>query len=185
MSPTPRLTGRLTLNPMAHLDPVGTLLMILTGFGWAKPVEINARYYNDPKKGMAMTAAAGPVMNLILAFVAMLIYTIIYIIAYKTSFISIGVLSGVGSFLYLFASVNLMFMVFNIIPIPPLDGSRVAGLILPSETYFKLQRFERYSFILIIVLSLTGVFSAVIGSGVNLFMKLILNICDGLAKLVI
>ena len=82
--PTPRLTGRLTLNPLAHLDPIGTLLMIFTGFGWAKPVQINPGYYKKPKWGMALTALAGPISNFVLAFAAMLVYTIIHIINLKT-----------------------------------------------------------------------------------------------------
>ena len=81
--PTPRITGRLSLNPMAHLDPMGALLMVLTGFGWARPVQIDARYYKNPKWGMAITAAAGPLSNLVLAFLAMIIYTVIFILNIK------------------------------------------------------------------------------------------------------
>lgn len=182
--PTPRYTGRLTLNPLAHLDPIGALLMIFTGFGWAKPVQINPSYYKDPKKGMAITAAAGPLSNLLLAFAAMLLYTIILIISYKTG-LFMGALNNISYFAIMFASVNLCFMVFNIIPIPPLDGSRVLGLFLSTEMYFKLQRFERYSMILIIVLSLSGAFSAVIGTGVNIVMSGIVHVCNLLLNAVL
>lgn len=183
--PTPKYTGRLTLNPLAHLDPVGAILMMLTGFGWAKPVQINPRYYKNPKRGMAITAAAGPVSNLILAFISMLIYTLILIISYKTGIISVSAANSAGSFLYMFSYVNLSFLVFNLIPIPPLDGSRILGLFLSSEAYFKLQQFERYSFILIIVLSVTGAFGHIIGTGVEFFMTGILNICNAIANAVI
>lgn len=182
--PTPRYTGRLTLNPLAHLDPIGALLMIFTGFGWAKPVQINPSYYKDPKRGMAITAAAGPLSNLLLAFAAMLLYTIILIISYKTG-LFMGALNNISYFAITFASVNLCFMVFNIIPIPPLDGSRVLGLFLSTEMYFKLQRFERYSMILIIVLSLSGAFSAVIGTGVNIVMSGIVHVCNLLLNAVL
>lgn len=182
--PTPRYTGRLTLNPLAHLDPVGTILMILTGFGWAKPVQINPRYYKNPKWGMAITAIAGPLSNLLLAFVAMILYTIIFIISYKTGLFASS-LYNISYFIQLFAQVNLCFMVFNIIPIPPLDGSRVLGLFLSDSAYFKLQRFERYSMIVIIVLSLMGVFSKIIGTGVYIVMNGILNICNMIVQLVI
>lgn len=173
--PTPRLTGRLTLNPLAHLDPVGAVLMVLTGFGWAKPVQINPRYYKNPKRGMAITAAAGPLSNLFMAIIAMLIYTVIAIIGLKTGRFA-AILYSIMSFMVLFANVNLCFMVFNIIPIPPLDGSRVLGLFLSNSAYFKLQQYERYSFILIIVLSLSGFFSRFIGTGVGFFMTLLMKL---------
>lgn len=175
--PTPRLTGRLTLNPLAHLDPIGTLLMVLTGFGWAKPVQINPSYYKNPKWGMAITALAGPISNFVLAFAAMLLYTILYIISLKTGLFT-GAMPYIAYFLLMFTQVNLCFMVFNLIPIPPLDGSRVLGLFLSTSAYFKLQRFERYSMILIIVLSLLNVFSRIIGTGVSFVLNRILDVCN-------
>lgn len=182
--PTPRLTGRLSLNPMAHLDPVGALLMVLTGFGWAKPVEIDARYYKNPKVGMAITAAAGPLSNLLMAFVSMLIYTGFFILNYRTGLFS-GAIPVIGSFLARFAQVNLCFMVFNLIPIPPLDGSRVLGIFLSNRAYFRLQQYERYSFLLIILLSLSGAFSMIIGTGVGVAMNGILKLCNMLVQLAV
>ena len=182
--PTPKYTGRLSLNPMAHLDPMGALLMVLTGFGWAKPVQINARYYKNPKWGMAITAAAGPLSNLVLAFVAMIIYTLIFILNIKTGLFgnSIDTISG---FVLTFVQVNLCFMVFNLIPIPPLDGSRILGLFLSTRAYFKLQQLERYSFMIIIVLSLTGVFDRIIGTGVGFVLTGLINICNMIVQLVV
>lgn len=182
--PTPRLTGRLTLNPLAHLDPIGTLLMIFTGFGWAKPVQINPGYYKKPKWGMALTALAGPISNFVLAFATMIVYTVIHIINLKTGLFA-GSMYQISYFVLLFAQVNLCFMVFNLIPIPPLDGSRVLGLFLSTSAYFKLQRFERYSMILIIVLSFLNVFSVVIGTGVNFVLDGIINVCNMIVQAVI
>lgn len=182
--PTPRITGRLSLNPMAHLDPMGALLMVLTGFGWARPVQIDARYYKNPKWGMAITAAAGPLSNLLLAFLAMIIYTIIFILNIKVGLFS-GSIDTISGFVLMFVQVNLCFMVFNLIPIPPLDGSRILGLFLSSRSYFKLQQLERYSFMIIVLLSLTGFFNRIIGTGVGVVLTALINLCNMIVQLVV
>lgn len=170
--PTPKYEGRLSFNPMAHLDLVGTILMILTGFGWAKPVSINPSYYKDRKKGMALTAAAGPISNFVMAFFGVLIGTVLLIVGNSVGF-SAAVMRNINMIFYLFAFRNLCFMVFNLIPIPPLDGSKILGLFIPNRTYYKILEYERYSIILIMLLSLTGVFNSIIGGGVNAFFNLI------------
>ncbi|MCR4693333.1 MAG: site-2 protease family protein [Firmicutes bacterium] len=170
--PTPRYEGRLSLNPMAHLDITGTILMILTGFGWAKPVSINPSYYRDRKKGMALTAIAGPLSNFLMAFFGVLVGTLLLIIGNSLGF-NESVLRNINMIFYLFAFRNLCFMVFNLIPIPPLDGSKVLGLFIPNRTYYTILQYERYSIILIMVLSLTGVFNSVIGGGVSAVFSLI------------
>ena len=182
--PTPRLQGRMTLNPLAHLDPIGTLLMVFTGFGWAKPVQINPRYYKEPKKGMALTAFAGPLANLLLAIIAMIIYGVIFVISYKTG-LFMNSLYTISSLLMQFVTLNLCFMVFNFIPIPPLDGSRILGVFLSNSAYFKLQQYEQYSFIAIIVLSATGVFDRVIGTGVGFVFNTMLSGLEKIVMLVI
>lgn len=164
--PTPKRDGRMTLNPLAHLDLYGTILMVLTGFGWAKPVMVNPMYYKDKKKGMALVGIAGPLMNVILAFVGVIIMMIFAVLEVKIG-ISQNVVSLISYIMQVFIIRNLCFAVFNLIPIPPLDGSRVIGMFLPDNIYYKLMQFERYSMILIIILSLTGVFDKVIGTGVN------------------
>lgn len=174
--PTPRIHGRLTLNPMAHLDLFGTILMVLTGFGWAKPVEVNPQYYRDKKKGMALVGLAGPLANLILAILGMIIWVLPYAIL---QFLNVDMPQTVhvilGTFMPIFIIRNLSFMVFNLIPIPPLDGSRIIGMFLSNKAYYTLMSYERYSMIIIMLLSLTGVFSGIIGGGVSFFFNLIFN----------
>ncbi|MDO5396620.1 MAG: site-2 protease family protein [bacterium] len=171
--PTPRMQGRLTINPLAHLDPVGTILMILTGFGWAKPVGINPMYYKNVKKGTALTAAAGPLANLLMSIIMFVLYALFIIVVYKTGLVNASVISAVQSFVITFAVRNLCFMVFNFIPIPPLDGSKVLGVLIPDRAYYTMLRYERYSMLLIMLLSLSGAFSTIIGTGVNIAVNAI------------
>lgn len=179
--PTPRLRGRLTFNPLVHLDLYGTILMLLTGFGWAKPVEVNPMYYKDRKKGMALVAFAGPLSNFILAFLSLLIYVVFFVIAYYAN-ISADIVDLIGVVCSYSAQINLCFMVFNLIPIPPLDGSRILGMFFNNRLYYSLLQLERYSMILIIVLSLSGMFDSIIGGGVSLLysgiVKLLSNIVN-------
>lgn len=182
--PTPKREGRMTLNPLAHLDLVGTLLMVLTGFGWAKPVMVNPMYYKDKKKGMALVGIAGPVMNVLLAFAGMIIYISAALIAVNIN----GSADGLSTFAYimnLFAIRNLSFAVFNLIPIPPLDGSRVISMFLPDKAYYKLMSLERYSFIIIIALSVLGVFDAVISRGVAMLYNGMVQVIVNAAELIL
>lgn len=141
--PTAKYQGRLTLNPLKHLDPMGAVLMLVAGFGWAKPVPVNPNYFKNRKAGMAITAMAGPLSNLLLAFVC----TIVYKALYYTGFVSAGhlgeMLSSLASAFLLMVSLNVGLGVFNLIPIPPLDGSRILNLVLPERTYFQIMRYER------------------------------------------
>jgi len=182
--PTPRREGRLSFNPMAHLDLMGTLLMLLTGFGWAKPVSVDPRYYRDTKKGMALVAIAGPLANLVMAFAGLLIYAIIFAINVKTGALSV-LTSFLSEFSISFAITNLSFMIFNLIPIPPLDGSRILGMFLSNSAYYKLLQYERYSLFLIMALSLSGAFSAIIGGGVSLIFGGIIDFLNMLLRLVL
>lgn len=182
--PTPRYEGRLTLNPLAHLDPLGTLLMIFTGFGWAKPVGVNPMYYKDRKKGMALVALAGPLSNFVMAFLGFLLGTIIIIVG-GIAGVPEEMLYSVYGIFYLFTFRNLCLMVFNLIPIPPLDGSKILGMFLPNRTYYNILQYERYAIIIIMLLSFTGVFDLIIGSGVNLFFGAISNTVFGLISLIV
>ncbi len=172
--PTPRIQGRLSLNPLVHLDPFGTILMILTGFGWAKPVEVNPMYYKNRKNGMALVALAGPLSNFILAFISVFLYGLFRVVFFKLN-VSESVAYVFDNIFIYSAQINLCFMIFNLIPIPPLDGSRILGMFLSDKIYYTLMQYERYSMILIMVLSLSGAFSRIIGTGVNFFFGKMIN----------
>lgn len=145
--------GRLTLNPMAHFDLLGALCMIFTGIGWAKPVPTFASRFKNPKAGMALTAAAGPVANLLVAFVAVLLYKILYYALPAGAAINFVLL-----FLEYMASINTMLAVFNLLPVPPFDGSRILLLVLPRRLYFQVMQYERQIFIGMFLLLMFGVF---------------------------
>ncbi len=180
--PTAKMQGRLTLNPFAHLDLVGTLLMIFTGFGWAKPVQINPMYYKDRTRGMAITAAAGPISNFILAFVGMFIGVLLSVILMELG-VGINTVGWILQFTSVFTQLNLCFMVFNLIPFPPLDGFKIFGTLLPREFYYKVLQYEQYIIYILMLLSISGVFSSVIGRGVSLFYGVIYNAVDNILGL--
>ncbi len=150
--PTPRYQGRLTLNPMAHFDPMGALGILLLGIGWAKPVQVNARYYKNPKWGMALVALAGPLANIILAFVMLLINNILLL----TGLVEFAIIEQAYYFLLYIAIISIGLAVFNLIPIPPFDGSRILFVVLPQRIYFQIMRYERYIFIGIFILVYSG-----------------------------
>ena len=145
--PTARNLGRLTLNPIKHLDPIGTLLMLLVGYGWARPVPVNSRYFKNPRRGMALTELAGPLTNFILGFLGVVLYWVT-LYFYKNSL----VLEAVLLFLQYFALLNLTFAVFNMIPLPPFDGSRIFLVFLPPKYYFGVMKYERYIMVAVLVL---------------------------------
>jgi Zn-dependent protease len=148
---TAKYQGRMTINPFAHLDFMGTIMMILVGFGWGKPVPINPNNFKNRKVGMALSSLAGPVSNLIMAYIAMIFYKLIYFYApYSATMQSIFTMFG-----YL-VTLNIGLAVFNLLPIPPLDGSRIFTLFLKEETYFNIMRYERYIFLILIVISYSG-----------------------------
>lgn len=156
--PTAYNLGRLSLNPVKHLDPLGSICMLLFGVGWAKPVPVNARYYKNPKRGMALTALAGPVMNLILAFIGVIVYAGVAAVSVK-----LGVMNQWVYVIYLFfasfSMMNVYLAVFNLLPIPPFDGSRIAFVFLPTHLYFKVMRYERIIQFVVMALLWTGVLS--------------------------
>ncbi len=146
---TARYQGRLTLNPLAHIDYLGALAIILFGFGWARPVPVNANNFKNAKKGMAITAAAGPIMNLILAFVGSFLH-----FAFANT--GVEVLNIISDMSYRFCVINISLAVFNLLPIPPLDGWKVLGSVLPARIYWKIMAYERYISFAVILLICTG-----------------------------
>ena len=151
--PTAKSMHRLSLNPLHHIDWFGLAMMFAAGFGWAKPVPVDPRYFKKPKQGMAVTALAGPVSNFLLAVLLILISKAIYLYAPYTA-----VWDAVFTFcLYTAAPLSIGLGLFNLLPIPPLDGSKILGVLLPDEAYSKLMRYERYGILLLLALSLLGV----------------------------
>lgn len=143
--------GRLTLNPIEHIDPVGALMIILIGFGWAKPVPIDDRNFKNPKIGMGISALAGPVANFIAALVGGLILNAVS--AFFPTFI---ITNQIGYYIYLFLAyyilLNICLAVFNLVPIPPLDGSKILFMFLPDKWVYTLYKYENIFFVVILVL---------------------------------
>ncbi|MBR4036224.1 MAG: site-2 protease family protein [Oscillospiraceae bacterium] len=154
--PTARYRGRLTLNPAAHFDLMGCIAMLVFGIGWAKPVPINPMNFDDRKKGMAISAAAGPVSNLLLAAVSLIFAKVLF---YTGAMSGFGV---VASTLYTIfstmCSINISLAIFNLLPFPPFDGSRIFNYFLSDRFYFRIMEYEQYIFIGIFVLLYLGVF---------------------------
>lgn len=153
--------GRLSLNPVRHFDLLGALCMLIGGVGWAKPVGIDVRNYKNPKVGMAISAAAGPVSNFLLAWFSMIVYKCV-------------IYSGLGEkipalmlFFYYMVAMNLSLAVFNLIPIPPFDGSRIALLFLPRNLYFKAMRYERQIMLAVLLLVFLGLLDIPLSVAVN------------------
>lgn len=144
--------GRLTLNPLKHLDLFGAIMLLVAGFGWAKPVPVNPYHFKNRKLGMALTAFAGPLSNFIMAFIFM--FVAIFVIKNAPYDETI---KNIIIFLEISISLNIGLGIFNMIPFPPLDGSRIIGLFVPENIYFKLMEFERYSQIILIALLFTNV----------------------------
>lgn len=181
---TARDMGRLTLNPIKHLDPLGTLMIIVSsvkgwGFGWAKPVPISPRYYKRPKLGTVIVSLAGPLSNLLLAFIFAFPY--LYLVAKQIISLDFTLTKFENSLLMLSKigfQINLGLSVFNLIPIPPLDGSKILSAVLPARYYFKIMQYENYigMIFLAIVLLAPQVLWAVLGPVLNFLSNLIQTI---------
>lgn len=167
---TAKRAGRLTLNPLKHIDVMGLAMMVIFHFGWAKPVPVDMRKFKNPKRGMAITALAGPVSNLLLSVLFMALYGALFLPLAGRGAVGETVLSMLSMTAYL----SLGFAVFNIFPIPPMDGSKVLGALLSDQAYYKLMQYERYGMILLLLLVSTGVLGRPLGAATAfLYDKLI------------
>jgi len=188
--------GRLTLNPLRHIDPFGLIMLLIVGFGWAKPVPINPRNFKNEKSGMAISALAGPVSNILMAFAGLIIFKIIVLIGKNADIIllrghDISVVTGAAgsvmiaalTFFSRFYTMNIWFAVFNLLPIPPLDGSRIVNYFLPPRWSYYYSFLERYGFIILMALLWTGIlwvplgfFGGLIEGAMNFILDPVFNL---------
>ena len=166
--------GRLTINPSAHIDKRGALMIFLFGFGYAKPVEVRMRNFKNPKRDTALVALAGPISNLLQALVSMFLFNLFSYIAY-----SVDNMIYVALFFYFAAMINANLAVFNLIPIPPLDGSKLAAALLPAKYYYKIMQYERYISIALIVLLFTGILS----TPLSIVSGLVISLFDSITSI--
>lgn len=164
--PTPRYMGRLTFNPMAHLDPIGALLLVVAGFGWAKPVQINTNNFRNRKEGIMKVSLAGPAANLFLTFLAAFV---------AAAMTKMGMMNmGVYKFLLWMQLYNVWFAFFNLIPVPPLDGSKILSELLPPKLSWQFDDMVgRYGFYILIALVFTGITSMIINPLANGYLLLV------------
>ena len=176
---TAKRAGRLTLNPLKHLDPIGLLMMVTVHFGYAKPVPVNMNKFKNPKRDMAITALAGPVSNVIITLVFLLLYGLLYLPLQGGS---------VGEFvldmLDLTAYISIGYAIFNILPIPPLDGSKVLFSVLDEESYRKLMRYERYGGLILMLLVWSGVLGTPLSAAIRWVYLHLLPLAQGACNLV-
>ncbi len=172
---TAKWNGRLTLNPFKHLDVFGTVMLCLCGFGYAKPVPVNPYNFRHPKRDMALTALAGPMSNLLMAALSMALFRVMYTFVNSAQILNIAYLVLIRTF----ASINIGLAVFNLLPIPPLDGSRIFGFFLPDRWVYTMERYSQYITLALFVLLLTGVLTVplnFLGKVIGNFLSLILGL---------
>ena len=181
--PTPRWQGRMSLNPMRHIDTVGAIMIYLIGFGWAKPVQVDARYFKNEKWGMALTALAGPASNLIVALIFSFLYSGLNFVFVKTNAFGLYPNDYLYSLFLVFILVidyiiiiNISLAVFNLISVPPLDGSKILFAILPDRIYWKIMQYERYLYFALLFLLFVGSGSNVLNIIVSRIYSLFFSI---------
>ena len=168
---TAKNSGRLTLDPMAHVDPMGLLMLIIFKFGWAKPVPINPNNFRKRKKGIALVSLAGPLMNFLIAAISLLIYVLVY---FRFGIRNIAFDKIMINIYY----INIGLGVFNLIPLPPLDGSKILASILPTRLEYKFYRLEQYSYLILIILIFTNIIDYILSPMFYYAQLLISHIVD-------
>lgn len=152
--PTAKNQGRLTLSPFAHLDPIGTLLIFIAGFGWAKPVPVNRFYFKNPRLAGVLVSVAGPLSNLVIAFIGLAVWYILLSTGALSS-LSSGMAEGLHQFFNILIFLNITLFIFNLFPFPPLDGYRIIEDLAPSGIRAKMTQFESYGMVVFLILVLT------------------------------
>lgn len=155
--PTAKNMGRLTLNPMAHMDIIGAVMLVFTGFGFARPVPVEPRNFINPKRGMGVVAAAGPISNIIVSFILLVLVKLLDLLGHNTFLGDFGFYYFIIQFLFMMCYINLSLAVFNLLPVPPLDGSKIIGIFLSDKVYYKFMAYERYLSIALLILVASGV----------------------------
>lgn len=168
-----KIRGRLTLNPLAHIDPIGFIAIMLIGVGWGKPVQVDDRNFKDSRKGMMLTSLAGPASNLLLAILVTIILKLLMVFGVSNTMVNSNVGGIILNMLLYVIQFNIVFGIFNLIPLPPLDGSKVLAYFLPQRARGFMYTLERYSFIIILIIYFTNLTSYIITPGYNLILKLI------------
>ena len=180
--PTPKAYGRLSLNPLKHIDPFGFIALLLFRVGWAKPVMVNSRYFKNPKRDMAITALAGPLSNFLLAFLFSFISVFVDRIGSYFSLFSSDSVSPYYVFcliVYFMVPINLGLGIFNLIPIPPLDGSKILYAFLPNHIIYKILPYENYIRLALIILLWFGFLGTPLSLAVNFLENLFMNLAKG------
>ena len=172
---TAKRQGRLTLNPLKHIDPIGFIMLVVLGFGWAKPVNVDMRRFRNPKLGMAATAFAGPGANILLAVVLMPLYGLFVA---QGGHMNQTVYHYGAQLLVTTMYLSLSLAVFNLFPIPPLDGSKIVEAVLPQRIYWQIMRYERYGMILLFIAVWTGILSKPMGAVVDWGFDRLLNLAQ-------
>ncbi|MRX54131.1 zinc metalloprotease [Bacillus sp. HMSC76G11] len=152
--PTAKNQGRLTLSPLAHLDPIGTLLIFIAGFGWAKPVPVNRFYFKNPRLAGVLVSVAGPLSNLVIAFIGLAVWYILLSTGALSS-LSSGTAESLQQFFNILIFLNITLFIFNLFPFPPLDGYRIIEDLAPSGIRAKMTQFESYGMVVFLILVLT------------------------------
>jgi len=169
---TAKQMGRLSLNPIRHIDWIGFILLMTVGFGWAKPVPVNMNNFENPKRGMALTALAGPVSNIVLSFISAVLLV----------FLSRQFGNGINEYAYIFLSLmvqyNAMLAMFNFLPISPLDGSKILFAVLPNRQYYTLMQYERYGMIIMIILLSTNIVTPLLSRGADNLITAIFKLVE-------
>lgn len=180
---TARNMGRLKFNPIAHLDLLGTVMIFLFGIGYAKPVPVNPRNFKNPKKDIALVSLAGPLSNLVMGFISILFAYFVLIVEAKTA--SVLILDCIFMFFRFSALVNVCLAVFNLLPIPPLDGSKILGAVLPDKAYAAILSNHRTFQIVMMLLLLLGIFDRPLAWLESAFMKILCFIPELIYNLIV